>query len=147
MINEIFPFFLYFLLILFYLASIKNKKIKNISKNQLQTKDNDIKSFLLDSEKKLLALRELYKQELINYELYLRKSNQIGEIVKKLTNDDIFKYGKFKNQEVINELKTELTNKIHTNKLIKIKTLDFDTALDSIDQKISKKIKEIENER
>ena len=101
----------------------------------------------MDSEKKLLALRELYKQELINYELYLRKSNQIGEIVKKLTNDDIFKYGKFKNQEVINELKTELTNKIHTNKLIKIKTLDFDTALDSIDQKISKKIKEIENER
>ena len=146
MINEIFPYFLYFLVILFYLASIRNKEKKNIYESKSKEKFLNVESFLLDAEKKLLALKELYQQELINYELYLIKSNLIGDSVKKYIECDNLQIDKYKNKKVINDLKIELTSRIKEEKMVQIKNLDFDLALDSIDQKIRKKAKEFQNE-
>ncbi len=146
MINEIFPYFLYFLVILFYLASIRNKEKKNIYESKSREKFLNVESFLLDAEKKLLALKELYQQELINYELYLIKSNLIGDSVKKYINYDNLQIDKYKNKRVIDDLKIELTSRIKKEKMVQIKNIDFDSALDSIDQKIRKKEKEFKNE-
>ncbi len=146
MINEIFPYFLYFLVILFYLASIRNKEKKNIYESKSREKFLNVESFLLDAEKKLLALKELYQQELINYELYLIKSNLIGDSVKKYINYDNLQIDKYKNKRVIDDLKIELTSRIKKEKKVQIKNIDFDSALDSIDQKIRKKEKEFKNE-
>ena len=146
MINEIFPYFLYFLVILFYLASIRNKENKNIYESKSREKFLNVESFLLDAEKKLLALKELYQQELINYELYLIKSNLIGDSVKKYINYDNLQIDKYKNKRVIDDLKIELTSRIKKEKMVQIKNIDFDSALDSIDQKIRKKEKEFKNE-
>ena len=99
----------------------------------------NVRSFLEDAEKKLIALKELYQQELINYELYIKKTNQIAEIVSKVTKEDIFEFGKIKNRQVIDDLRFEILDKMKSNSHKGVENIDFDSTLKSIDEKIKKK--------
>ena len=108
----------------------------------LRNDDKKIISFLNDSEKKLLALRDLYNQELIDLELYMKKSDQIANVVSKVLGENILEYGKLKNNQIISEIKNGIETKLKNNKLnIKDNNLDLDFNLDSILVSIDNKIK------
>jgi hypothetical protein len=110
--------------------------------NNLQNDDKKIITFLDDSEKKLLALRDLYKQELIDLELYMKKSDQIANIVSKVLGNNILEYGTLKNNQIISEIKNGIETKLKNNQLnIKDNDLDLNFNLDSILVSIEDKIK------
>ena len=143
--NEVIPYALYFIALIFYLASLQKKKIKSkkvFNMKNLRNDDKKIISFLDDSEKKLLALRDLYNQELIDLDLYMKKSDQIANVVSKVLGDNILEYGKLKNNQIISEIKNGIETKLKNNKLnIKDNDLDLDFNLDSILVSIDNKIK------
>ncbi len=141
--NEVFPIAFYFLAIIFYVGFVSKKERNNakiITKiNRSYDVDQEkLKSFLSDSEKKLLALKDLYDQDLIKLELYLEKTNQIASVVKRLLGKDIFDYGKDKNEQIINDLKKGIFKKIKKNNGFIEKKIDIDSLLNSIDDKIKK---------
>ena len=108
----------------------------------LRNDDKKIISFLNDSEKKLLALRDLYNQELIDLELYMKKSDQIANVVSKVLGNNIIEHGKSKNNQIIGEIKNGIETKLENNQLnIKDNDLDLDFNLDSILVSIDNKIK------
>ena len=143
--NEVIPYAIYFIVLIFYLASLQKKKQKSkkvFNMNNLRNDDKKIITFLDDSEKKLLALRDLYKQELIDLELYMKKSDQIANIVSKVLGNNILEYGTLKNNQIISEIKNGIETKLKNNQLnIKDNDLDLNFNLDSILVSIEDKIK------
>ena len=147
--NEIIPYFLYFILLLFYISIISKKKKENREKfhkfSDSLVDEKKLRSFLLDSERKLKALNELYRDNLIELNLYTQKTSQIANIVNKLTTDDIYEFGKVKNNEIFDDLKLDIIEKFKKKKTEKmlpdIKSVDIDTLLQSLDNKIKQKEK------
>ena len=143
--NEVIPYAVYFIALIFYLASLQKKKKKSkkvFNMKNLRNDDKKIISFLNDSEKKLLALRDLYNQELIDLELYMKKSDQIANVVSKVLGNNILEYGVSKNNQIIGEIKNGIETKLKNNKLnIKDDNLNLDFNLDSILVSIDNKIK------
>ena len=147
--NEIIPYFLYFILLLFYISIISKKKKENREKfhkfSDSLVDEKKLRSFLLDSERKLKALNELYRDNLIELNLYTQKTSQIANIVNKLTTDDIYEFGKVKNNEIFDDLKLDIIEKFKKKKTEKmlpdIKSVDIDTLLQSVDNKIKQKEK------
>ena len=147
--NEIIPYFLYFILLLFYISIISKKKKENREKfhkfSDSLVDEKKLRSFLLDSERKLKALNELYRDNLIELNLYTQKTSQIANIVNKITTDDIYEFGKVKNNEIFDDLKLDIIEKFKKKKMEKmlphIKSVDIDTLLQSVDNKIKQKEK------
>ena len=143
--NEVIPYAIYFIALIFYLASLQKKKRKSkkvFNMNNLRNDNKKIISFLNDSEKKLLALRDLYNQELIDLDLYMKKSDQIANVVSKVLGNNILEYGVSKNNQIIGEIKNGIETKLKNNQLnIKDNDLDLNFNLDSILVSIDNKIK------
>lgn len=147
--NEIIPYFLYFILILFYISMIsKNKKKSKEKINKianLPVNEEKIRFFLEDAELKLKTLNELYKDNLIKSDLYTKKTAQIAKVVDKIIKNDVYEFGRFKNNEIINDLKLDIIEKFEEKKIddnfIKKNEVDIDTLLVSVDTKIKKKEK------
>ena len=137
MFNEILPFSLYFIIIIFFLAGIKPSRFNN-HKNSLNLSTNKIENFLIDSEKKLKALKDLYLQGLISQRIYIEKTDQIAKIVNNVISNDFYEFAKKKNNEIINELKNEIQRKIDKFDSVKKKDVNIDNLLDSIDNKLDK---------
>ena len=137
MFNEILPFSLYFIVIIFFLAGIKHSRFNNHRKS-LNLSTNKIENFLIDSEKKLKALKDLYLQGLISQRIYIEKTDQIAKIVNNVMSNDFYEFAKKKNNEIINELKNEIQEKINKFDSVKKKDVNIDNLLDSIDNKLDK---------
>ena len=74
---EIIPFSFLFVVIIFFLALKKNKKPSKRKKNNPMDKSLlNFKEFLETSELKLKALRDLYKQDLIDSKIYVKKNGE-----------------------------------------------------------------------
>lgn len=138
--SEIIPFTFYFFAIIFYLALLGNEKktikIKNNKFQVFKHEDEKVRSFLSDSEKKLLALKELHEQGLIDLELYLDKTNQIANVVTKIIDNNIFDYAKDKNEQIIDDLKKGINKELNKENYTNQKNTDIDSLLLSIDKKI-----------
>ena len=93
MLNEIFPFSFYFIIIIFFLAGIKHKGLNN-HKTSLNLSTNKIEYFLIDTEKKLKALKDLYLQGLISQRIYIEKTDDIAKIVNNVVSNDYYEYSK-----------------------------------------------------
>ena len=95
------PYFLYFILLLFLVAKF-SKKIEKTKDQSNETFleplsiDKSINPFLLDAETKLIALKELFFQELISEKIYIEKTNRIADIVSKVIKNDIFEFAQKK---------------------------------------------------
>ena len=137
MFKEILPFSLYFIIIIFFLAGIKHNRFNN-HKNSLNLSTNRIENFLIDSEKKLKALKDLYLQGLISQRIYIEKTDQIAKIVNNVMSNDFYEFAKKKNNEIIKELKNEIQGKIDKFDSVKKKDIDIDNLLESIDNKLEK---------
>ena len=138
--SEAIPFTFYFLAIIGYIALLGNEKKTHKGKNKefqiFKHEDEKVRSFLSDSEKKLLALKDLHEQGLIDFDLYLNKTNQIANVVTKIIDNNIFDYGKNKNEEIIDDLKKGIIKKLKKESFTNKKNMDIDSLLVSIDKKI-----------
>jgi len=128
---------LYFIIIIFFLARIKHSKFNN-HKTSLNLSKNKIENFLIDSEKKLKALKDLYLQGLISQRIYIEKTDQIAKIVNNVISNDFYEFAKKKNNEIIKELKNEIQGKIDKFDSVKKKDVNIDNLLQSIDNKLEK---------
>lgn len=141
---DIIPYFLYFILVLFIVAKFgkkmeKRKDQSNESNLKPFLLDKNINPFLLDAETKLLALKELFFQELISEKIYIEKTNRIADIVSKLIKNDIFEFAKKKNAEIVNELKNDIIYKFENKNESNTLEPNIDDLLVSIDKKLDKK--------
>ena len=138
--SEAIPFTFYFLAIIVYIALLGNEKKTHKGKNKefqiFKHEDEKVRSFLSNSEKKLLALKDLHEQGLIDFDLYLNKTNQIANVVTKIIDNNIFDYGKNKNEEIIDDLKKGIIKKLKKESFTNKKNMDIDSLLVSIDKKI-----------
>ena len=71
---QIIPFSFLFIILIIYLAT-KTPPPKKKIVNKLASDFEISRPFLEDAENKLVALRDLYKQELIDAEIYIRKTD------------------------------------------------------------------------
>lgn len=138
------PFFLYFILLLFLIAKF-SKRIGKKKNQSYETNlkpfslDKNINPFLLDAETKLIALKELFFQELISEKIYIEKTNRIADIVSKVVKNDIFDFAQKKNAEVVNELKNDIFYKFENNYKSNFQDPNIDDLLVSIDKRLDKK--------
>ena len=138
---QIIPFAFLFVILLFFLSLKKGGNLKNKNfTNTVEINKYDFFKFLESTEKKLLALRELYKQDLIDAKVYVDKTELIAKSIVKVT-------GKNVNQLIIekeNSIYAQLKNDIqHKAKSIKTnadkKTLD--KLISDVDEKIQTGLK------
>ena len=139
--NEVIPYAIYFIAIIFYVASFKSKKnvsSSNKSLSEYKVDNEKMRTFLSDAEKKLKALKDLHSQKLIKTDLYWEKTSQIANVVSRIMKNDIFEYGQHKNKQIINEIKMGIENRPKIDN-VKEKNIDLDNILKSIDEKIKNK--------
>ncbi len=143
--NEIFPIAFYIIALIFYLGFLNSKrpntkKVFNFRK--IKTYDEKIFFFLQDSEKKLQALKELYFQELISKELYLKNTNKIANTVSSNLGNNILELKHIKQNQAYNEIRNDIETKIKKKDLnLKANNIDIDVNIDSLLTSIDKKIK------
>ena len=81
---QIIPIAFLFIILLFFLSLKKGNNLKNKNtSNTLEINKYDFIKFLESTEKKLLALRELYKQDLIDAKVYVDKTELIAKSIVK----------------------------------------------------------------
>ena len=143
--NEIFPIVFYIIALIFYICFLNSKrqntkKIFNFKK--ININDEKIYCFLEDSEKKLQALKELYFQELISKELYLKNTNKIATNVSRNLGNKIFNYKHLNNNKVYNEIRNGIETEIKKTDLnLKANNINIDVNIDSLLTSIDDKIK------
>ena len=133
---QIIPFAFIFLMILFYL-SLKNKKKKTgESKTKTEIIDNiDEKyEFLENAEKKLLALRDLYKQDLIESRVYFEKTELIAKSINKFTGKEMSKV-EVESNYIYEQLKNDINKKVQTISTKKISS-NLDKLISDVDKRI-----------
>ncbi len=125
------------LIILFFLLGMK--KNKNQTNNVIESESNkkvDI-DLLKQYEKKLFALKELYKQELIDSHLYEKKIELISEKVEKILGKKFRQLPNFKQKIIMDSLKKDIKSKIKTSNIMKNET-NIDNLIDAVDSRINK---------
>lgn len=143
--NEIFPVVFYIIALIFYLGFFnskrpKTRKIFNFKK--INTHDEKIYYFLEDSEKKLQALKELYFQELISKEIYLKKTKKIANIVSLNLGNNLVEFEHLKKDQVYNEIRNDIETRIKNKDLnLKANNIDINVNIDSLLTSINDKIK------
>tara|TARA_B100000287_G_C20643166_1_gene784230 strand:- start:459 stop:905 length:447 start_codon:yes stop_codon:yes gene_type:complete len=133
---QVIPFAFLFIIILLFLSLKKNLK-KDIPK-QINLKNENFdehKVFFEDAEKKLIALKELYKQELIDVNVYVKKTQLVAESINKLTGKNVQELIQLKKNDIYKELKNDIEKKI---KIIpeKNSSRDLDKLISNVDKKI-----------
>tara|TARA_B100000579_G_C22096451_1_gene516895 strand:- start:6 stop:443 length:438 start_codon:yes stop_codon:yes gene_type:complete len=131
---QVIPFAFLFILLIFLTAIKRNVPKKQI---KIEKEDNldDFEDFLEDSEKKLLALRELYRQELINLDVYSNKTKNIANRIIKTIGKDITELAYDKNKQIYNQLRNDI--KIKANNISDKKSeKNIDSLISAVDKRI-----------
>ena len=135
---QIIPFAFIFIVILFFLAKKKNKKKEIIVHKEMPLIDyGEHKEFFENAEKKLVALRELYRQELIDLNVYVKKTELVAKSISKLTGKNVKELVETKNDHIYNQLKNDISEKIEKIPLKK-DIGDLDKLISDVDKKIEK---------
>lgn len=132
---QIIPVAFLFILLLFFLSLKRNDNLKN---KKIKITDGidkyDFLKFLESAEKKLLALRELYKQDLIEAKVYVKKTEQIAKSIVKVTGKEMSDLIVEKN-DIYTQLKNDIKQKAKSIKLDSDKK-NLDKLIIDVDQKI-----------
>jgi len=133
---QIIPFSFLFVLIILFLALKKNPKQKFKTNEMTKIEDNvETRKFLENSELKLIALRDLYKQDLIDANIYMKKTEDIAKIITRKVGKDLDHFSLEKKNEIYDQLKVDIVKKVKTNKSIKDKT-NLDVLISAVDKRI-----------
>ena len=135
--NEIIPYAFFFIILIFILANKKsNKSSKKVNENKLNFSNDENKRQLLENaEKKLYALKDLYKQELIDTAIYLKKTELIALNLSNELGNDIMELSEIKKKLIYSDLKKEIERKIHHSQSDETKT-DIDNLIIAVDKRI-----------
>jgi len=133
---QIIPVAFLFILILLFLGLKKNKVTKNLPLNdKFKLNQYDFINFLESTEKKLLALRELYKQDLIDAKIYIKKTEIVAESIEKVTGKNVSEMISDKRNNIYSQLKSDISAK--ARKIQKTsQNNDLDKLISDVDQKI-----------
>ena len=135
-INEIFPYAFFFIFIIFLLAKKETKKLNTHKKiDRINIQANEKIELLKDAETKLIALKDLYKQELIDANVYLKKTELVANNISKEIGNDIMDLQKIRQKAIFNDLKNEIKKKTNEEYDINAKT-DIDNLISAVDKKI-----------
>lgn len=133
---QIIPVAFIFILLLLFLSLKKNKNPKNLPlKNKFKLNQYDFVNFLESTEKKLLALRELYKQDLIDAKIYIKKTEIVAESIERVTGKDVSEMISDKRSTIYSQLKNDISAKAKTIQKTSGKN-DLDKLISDVDQKI-----------
>ena len=136
--NEIIPYAFFIILLFFLLALKKTKKIK-FKKDESETlpelNQEDKRELLEKAESRLYALKDLYKQELIDDSIYLKKTELIATNLSNEIGKDIMEFPKLHQKMIFNDLKSEIKKKVEYDKVKNVKT-DIDNLISAVDKKI-----------
>ena len=125
----------------FFLSLKKGNNLKNKNfTNTVEINKYDFFKFLESTEKKLLALRELYKQDLIDAKVYVDKTELIAKSIVKVTGKNVSQLIIEKENSIYAQLKNDIQHKaksIKTN--ADKKTLD--KLISDVDEKIQTGLK------
>ena len=133
---QIIPFAFIFVVILFFLAKKKNKKKEVIITKEMPLIDYvEHTEFFEDAEKKLIALKELYRQELIDKNMYIKKTELVAQSIFKLTGKNVRELVKTKDEHIYKRLKNNISEKIE--KIPSKKHIgDLDKLISDVDKRI-----------
>ena len=133
---QIIPFAFIFVVILFFLAKKKNKKKEiTITKEIPLTDYVEHTKFFENAEKKLIALRELYRQELIDINMYVKKTELVAQSISKLTGKNVKELVQTKNEHIYKRLKNDISEK--AEKIPSKKHIgDLDKLISDVDKRI-----------
>ena len=133
---QIIPFAFIFVVILFFLAKKKNKKKEVITTKEMPLIDYvEHTEFFEDAEKKLIALKELYRQDLIDKNMYVKKTELVAQSISKLTGKNVRELVKTKDEHIYKRLKNNISEKIE--KIPSKKHIgDLDKLISDVDKRI-----------
>ena len=133
---QIIPVAFLFILLLLFLGLKKNKVTKNLPLNdKFKLNQYDFINFLESTEKKLLALRELYKQDLIDAKIYIKKTEIVAESIEKVTGKNVSEMISDKRNNIYSQLKSDISAKAKTIQKTSGNN-DLDKLISDVDQKI-----------
>ena len=134
--NEIIPYAFVFILLIFLLALKKTKSSATLfdSEKKLQVFD-DKKIILEAAEQKLLALKDLYLQELIDVKVYVKKTELVASNLSNEMGENMMEIHELQKKIVYNDLKKEIKKKIDFQNTTESKT-NIDRLILAVDKKI-----------
>ena len=133
---QIIPFAFLFVVILFFLAKKKNYNKDMISYKETSPMDyGEHKEFFENAEKKLVALRELYRQDLIDINIYVKKTELVAQSISKLTGKKVKELVETKNDHIYERLRNDISKKVQT--ITSKKNIgDLDKLISDVDKRI-----------
>ena len=123
--------------VIFLLGSKKNKNKKPyevVAKNEAIEIDVDA---LKKYEEKLIVLKDLYKQELIDSNLYKKKIELIVKRVENIYGKDFNTFPRFQQKIVMDSLKKDIKSKVRLHSEV-IDEKSIDSLIDAVDKKIDR---------
>ncbi len=140
--TELVPFAFIFIILIFFLALPQKRKSKKIilnnEKSNLQNnsfvKANNIEALQI-AETKLIALKDLYKQDLIDASVYASKTEVVAKNLSNEFGSDIMELQELQQKLIFDNLKKEINKKINTNDSKNVKN-DIDNLIYAVDNKI-----------
>ena len=135
--NEIIPYAFVFILLISLLALKKTKSSAKLfdAKKKLEVFDDDKKIILEAAEQKLLALKDLYLQELIDVKVYVKKTELVASNLSNEMGENMMEIHELQKKIVYNDLKKEIKKKIDFQNTTKSKT-NIDRLILAVDKKI-----------
>ncbi len=138
---QIIPFAFLFVILLFFLSLKKSNNLKNKNfANTVEINKYDFFKFLESTEKKLLALRELYKQDLIDAKVYVDKTELIAKSIVKVTGKNVSQLIIEKENSIYAQLKNDIQHKAKSIKVDADKK-NLDKLISDVDEKIQTGLK------
>ena len=135
---KIIPFYFFFLILLIYLSLKKSPGIKKESNKIDDT--HYFMDFVEDAEKKLVALKEMYDQNLISAKIYISKTELVASLVKKnIDFSMIEKSIPTSNSDKYSEIRNNLNKKIKREEKEILKISNLDSLILAVDKKIEKR--------
>ena len=121
--------------VIFLLGLNKNKKpLKLAEKDEAIEIDIDA---LKKYEEKLIVLKDLYKQELIDSNLYKKKIELIVKRVEDIYGKDFNTFPRFQQKIVMDSLKKDIKSKVRLHSEV-IDEKSIDSLIDAVDKKIDR---------
>ncbi len=135
--NEIIPYAFAFVFLIFLLAMKKTRIPPKLSSNKqnLEVFEDEKKKILELAEQKLLALKDLYRQELIDVKIYIKKTELVASNLSNEMGENMLEINELQKKIVYNDLKKEIKKKIDYQNPIQSKT-NIDKLILAVDRKI-----------
>ena len=125
---------------IFVIFLLGSKKYKNKKPIELVSKDEAIEidvDVLEKYEEKLIVLNDLYKQELIDSNLYKKKIELIVKRVEDIYGKDFNTFPRFQQKIIMDSLKKDIKSKVRLHSDV-IDEKSIDSLIDAVDKKIDR---------